>query len=272
MKYVLSNPTAINSAEILAMALSEVTNDSWTSTTDKYIRINNDFIRYGNCKPISPFSGKDLNVNRRDFIYLCANKAHFSHSLVEKGYYSPTFYAEVYRNGKVTIEEPKEFPVLIRTTLTGKEGKGIIVCENEQEFLANWRNNYFWTKYIPTEFELRVHVANGKILRIFKKLPPEIEEKYPIRNNARGYHFSLVRTDLYKRVSEIVTGLSTFPEFSGQFYALDMGWDKINKKYFIYEANSCPGMNENTARAYAIELGKQLGYEVKENELSSSNN
>jgi glutathione synthase/RimK-type ligase-like ATP-grasp enzyme len=41
------------------------------------------------------------------------------------------------------------------------------------------------------------------------------------------------------------------PILIGDFYALDIGRDATNHRYFIFEANSAPGINENTVELYA---------------------
>jgi hypothetical protein len=42
------------------------------------------------------------------------------------------------------------------------------------------------------------------------------------------------------------------------YYAADIGWDSNRKEYFIFEFNSAPGLNENTAKVYAEFLAERI--------------
>jgi hypothetical protein len=142
------------------------------------------------------------------------------------------------------------FPLLIRETLTAFGCKGIHVIKNQKEFDKIWRSNFYWTKYVPLEFELRVHVLGKKIARVFRKNLNEKQE-YPIRNNAIC-HFSLKSVGKYPKLEQFIKTLTDIKEIgAGKFYSIDIGWDTVNKKYFVIELNTGSGLNENTADLYA---------------------
>lgn len=199
-------------------------------------------VRYGNS--FGNFN-KDTSLNSKDFIRLCSSKLSFSNLLSENNLYTPA-----YTKSLDTLTDDI-FPVLIRQSLSLSGGRGIILCKNREEFNANNRHNY-WTKYIPTEFELRVHIIGGKIARIFRK-DLEEEAEFPIRNN-QTCHFALKESEKYPKLVDVVNNLNNVfnsNNLNFGFYALDVGWDKSKKQYFIFEANSAPGLNEHTAELYA---------------------
>jgi len=206
--------------------------------TTKPERLTKVDVRYGNS--FGKFD-KDTLLNSPEFISCCSNKLAFSQLLLSNGFYTPEYHK---------LKQDLEFPALIRETLTGSGGKGIILCKDLDEFNNNWVRG-FWTKYITTAFELRVHVLNGNIARIFRKDEREPSE-FPIRNNA-SCHFSLKDVEKYPKLSNLISNLNGLfnEKMMTGFYALDIGWDSNKKEYFIFEANSAPGLNEHTANLYA---------------------
>jgi glutathione synthase/RimK-type ligase-like ATP-grasp enzyme len=196
-------------------------------------------IRYGNSMPTkskTPFNSDEM-------IEICASKQLFSKRMSEHGIYTPIYHWK---------SKPTNYPALIRTTLSSFGGKGIIVVNNEEEFDAKFKQGNCWTDFIFTKSEYRVHVLGGKVSRIFKKLydGSSPESKTPIRNLENGYHFSLKEEEgRYEQLRETISTVDDI--LKGSFYGADLGWDAENKKYFVFEVNSAPGLNPNTARDYA---------------------
>jgi hypothetical protein len=139
-------------------------------------------------------------------------------------------------------EEPKEFPVLVRTTLTGMGGVGAVVCEDAEQFSRF--SGAWWSPWYNFSIELGVHVIDGVIHKVMKKLRDgETEEKFPIRNSHRGYRFSRVDPGKYPKLEPVV---KSFYDSSGAKYGrLDVGWDSMNKIYRVIEFNTAPGVSEN---------------------------
>lgn len=244
---ILSSKYSLPSCRILRDAVKEKIGKRFPIYINEKL-VKNPIIRFGNS--FGDFE-KDTEYNSPEFIRLCSSKLNFSKILKENGFYVPSFN----KGSKDLI-----FPLLVRTSLFLSGGKGIILCENEDEFYQNYSDNYFWTPYVSTSFELRVHILGGNVIKIFRK-ELETSEKYPIRNN-HSCHFSIRDINNYPKLNENV--IQPLAELLGRdnFYALDIGWDNMNKKYFIFEANSAPGLNENTASDYADFLINKLELEV----------
>jgi hypothetical protein len=187
-------------------------------------------------------------INSPQFIGVCGNKLNFSHVLGENGFNTPEY--------KGTNVIPTSYPVVVRSTLHGQGGEGISFANNLLEFNRLMRPGYYWTKFYNCSFELRAHIMGGEVKRIFKKVKEE-EDNFPIRNSQHDYHYSLRDINNYPKVLQIVEQLS---EIFGidNFYALDLGYEDSTKSYVIYEANSAPGLNSNTAKLYANYLFKRL--------------
>ena len=245
MLKILTNASSFPSAKLLRNPLQDLTKKKVlvTSQTEKINKYP--FIRYGNSYPVKV---EETDFNCPNFIQLSSNKLKFSRLMEKNKIYSPVYK----RTGTNLI-----FPMLIRETLTSFGCRGIHVIKNQEEFNKIWRGEYFWTEYINLHFELRVHILGNKIVRIFKKQLNEPQE-YPIRNNTLC-HFSLKNPGKYPKLTEFIETLTNVKEVNqGKFYSIDIGWDFINKKYFVIELNTGSGLNENTAEAYANYIYKNL--------------
>lgn len=237
---ILSSETSKPSCRLLRDAIERISGRKWLITDDK-TNINVLF-RYGNTMTVEGTDG----LNPQRFIELSCDKQKFASFGQQNGIDTPYFY----RGGS-----PANYPAIIRTTLTSSGGKGIHVVNSENEFQAKWKKSYWWTPYVQTEFELRLHVLGGQIVKVFKKVREDgLEpETTPIRNNDRGYHFSLREEETYPGATELIAKLHPLlsEQYGAEFYAVDCGWDKVNKRYFVYEINSAPGLNDATAELYA---------------------
>lgn len=236
MKYILSSRACLPSSRLLRDFIQTKYKERIRVTLFPNKIKGNLLFSYGKCHNSNP-----LNSSR--FVDLCANKLRFSNLLLKNGFYTPEFISN-------RVPKDDEYPVLIRKTLTGFGGAGIVVCNNSVEFNNNWRSSYYWVRYLYTEFELRVHVFDGTIIKIFKKQCSEGEESsLPIRNVNHGYHFSVRDIAKYAKVQELVSKLT--PIINGVHYGLDLGYDTNRKEYFIFECNTGCGLNTETAQLYA---------------------
>lgn len=187
------------------------------------------------------------SINSGEFVRQVSNKLYFQR--VVEG-------TEVWTPWLSRTAIPDVYPIIRRELVNSSGGRGIHYVAGREE--DNWPGAY-WTHYIPTVFELRVHVLGGEIVRVFKKIPND--PNCVIRNN-NSCHFSLVDPKKYQKLYNAISSLS---EIFGKnnFYAADVAWSKEEKKYIVWELNSAPGLNENTALEYAMFIAKTLGLEIK---------
>lgn len=243
MKKILTHSTCFTSAMRLRDELAQLTGEKILVTGNpNRIKKRQLLVRYGNSDRVN---GIDTGYNSAAFVMASSNKIRFSRMMAQAGITSPQFYKN---------QVPQQFPVLIRTMIQGNAGRGIYIAENRQEFNDLWSRRFWWTPWFNTEFEIRAHVflpnGGGVIIpRIFRKVGED--GKRPIRTNDR-YRFQLKNVDRYKKAIESIHQISgMLRDMGGKFFALDMGYSKERGEYIIFESNSGPGINENTAREYA---------------------
>lgn len=255
--FILTAKSLYPSARALRDKIDSLCGERFRIRTE-YPAVGNVAIRWGNSVAMTN-AAKDGNLNSAFIVRLMANKKIFSVK------YANDFWVPDFRQD---TPRPEDFPVLIRTTMTGFGGVGIIPCANINEFQRHWEVGCYWTKYIDLATEFRVHVFDGEVLRIFKKVkdPYIAESKYNIRNSAKGWHFSPVENqDSLVRLRELANSFwnVTQNKFKVEhaFFALDVGWNRERKQYFILEGNTAPGIvnNPTTCERYAQKFIKILG-------------
>jgi hypothetical protein len=243
---ILTNSSSFPSARLLRNPLQDLLRKKVAVTSDPNKINSYPFIRYGNSYPVN--ISEETDYNSPNFIKFSSNKLKFSGIMERNKIYSPIYKRSL---GELV------FPLLIRETLTSFGCKGIHVIKNQEEFDSIWNNRFYWTKYINLSFELRIHILGNEITRIFKKKLNEPQE-FPIRNNSLC-HFSLKIPGKYPKLFEFIKNLTSVEEVNnGKFYSIDIGWDTINKKYFVIELNTGSGLNENTAENYADYIYQNL--------------
>jgi glutathione synthase/RimK-type ligase-like ATP-grasp enzyme len=241
---ILTCDSSLESAQLLRDTIHAITGKRFVVTKNPE-NIDGKFIRYGYSADVWV---PDTRHNSASFIRLVCNKLRFSNLIAQHGFSTPNFRQDT-RN--------VIFPCLIRHTLRSYDGRGIVVCRNKNDFKENWDAESFWTPFVRTTREYRVHVLGGKVAKIFAKVKPDdYEDEFPIRNLRLGYHYSLCDIDRLPGIQKLVKKLH--PIIGGSFYTLDLGWDNNKKEYFVFEANSGSGLNEKTAILYAEYLIKEL--------------
>lgn len=205
--------------------------------------------------------------NSPEFVSLCTGKYTFSNLLRENGFYVPDFRRGV----------PTSYPAVIRESLVECGARGLHVARNEKEYNeGNFSTNFWWTPYVRTRSEFRVHVINGEPVKVSKKLYKQQdaeESDLPIRSHLRGYYFKLIEDEKWRsweKMVELVHKLSSV--LTGTFYGLDLGFDAEKQDYFIFEANSAPGLIDTTANIYAQHLQQIIGGEHGDIRRTEENN
>lgn len=246
MNYILTSKGSLPSAKILRNSLVSLSGRRIfvTSKPDKIKEKDIILVRYGNSFPVI---GEDISTNTPEQIKICSNKKTFS-TLLGNNFWTPKFY-------DVPELDKLSFPLVIRESLALSHGKGIHVVEDENNFNLIWKAGMYFTEYIFLDFELRVHILKGEIVKIFKKELKNNDDKFPIRNND-SCNFKLKNKDNFPKLDVVVEEL--YKNFPISFVALDIGWSKKNQNYFVLEANSAPGLNELTANLYASSIMEDL--------------
>lgn len=138
--------------------------------------------------------------------------------------------------------------VLARTSLTASQGLGIIGLYKGSEI----PEAPLYVKYIPKQYEYRVHVFNGKVIDITQKRKkqgvPNEEVNYQIRNHHNGWVYC--REDLHIPTGLEASAIQAVQCLGLLFGAVDVIWNKKQDKCYVLETNSAPGLEGTTVVKY----------------------
>jgi hypothetical protein len=245
---ILASPGSFPSARLLKAEIIALTGEKVGLAGRPELLRKAPDIRYGHTGENPHWREiKRTLLNAPSFIDTCSNKLRTSkYFLLDRpeSFDFPVFHP--------CSEVPSKYPVIIRKTLIGSGGIGIVVVRSQAEFMPHTRNGYYWTEFVNLSREYRVHMLGNTMSRIFEKLPtdPNNKDELPIRNLSRGYHFSLLSgTSGFEGLRTVCAELAS--KMGNYFYGLDIGWNRDTKRYFVIELNSAPGLNEHTANEYA---------------------
>ncbi len=246
---ILSNPKTMPSARLIR---DEINNNGIRCIVTKLtenINPNTCLVRYGNTSsvPVSREVG-----NSRDLIKICGNKQLTSDIFSKHKINTPIFYKNP--------EDVEKFPVLVRTTLTSFGGNGMFVVENNSELFSIFSSDSVWTTWLDLIREYRVHVVDGHVVKIFKKIfNGDGEDDFPIRTS-KNYHFSIRNNhEVFGYLLSLIKKVNSAVPL--EMVALDIGFDGNTRKYILIEMNSAPGLNVSTAKFYGDHIIKLYGEE-----------
>jgi len=252
MAKILARKSTLPTARAIREYLLEKTGIKYFITTDAG-DVKDILLRVGN-SDISP-AKSDSNLNAANVITYCSNKLLFSQK-----------FADIIPAPGYTLlgrHRPQEFPVVVRETLSSYGGKGIHMVENQEQMDAIVNPKFYWTPFVKTSNEFRVHVVGGIPVKVMKKLPMDLdveEAAMPIRNVENGYHFQNVEKFLgFKKMMDVTQKVV---DVLGKrsWFALDIAFSPKHDNYFVFEANSSPSLAENadTLALYMTYIMKEL--------------
>lgn len=197
-------------------------------------------IRWGNS--FNYFGENDTKFNDPRLIYISSSKI-----LTYKMLSSNNINCTEYKRGI-----PDNFPVLIRKLLNSSKGRGIVVVNNEDEYLDEYQN-FYYSPFINFDREFRIHILGGNIVKVMEKVP--LEENIIIKNSetCTFKRRDIERLSCGKNISEIVDKL--FSVFPMQMMGVDIG--VVKDMPYIIEINSAPSLNSLTLQLYVEFLGEK---------------
>jgi len=229
-KYILTSKSGIITARRLANLLN----------MNCYLqpKIISPAIRWGNTNGDYL---QDTELNDKNLIIKASSKVSFSELMEISGVPNVTLYKNIL---------PESYPVFIRTLTRSSCGKGIKIVTNEEEF-NQYRYNYY-SYFYDFKFEIRVHVLDGKVVKVFKKVfmpedGSESEETYPIRNSKNNYTFKRKNIEAFPKAINLVDKI--YEVLPLRFMGVDMGFIK-NYGYKVIEVNTAPSLNGETLLLY----------------------
>lgn len=155
-------------------------------------------------------------------------------------------------------------PVLGRRTQHSR-GTDIVPCESPRDWERKPRDYY--TEYVPTAREFRIHVFKGNVIRVQGKYLDFPEQANPwIRNHKHGYRFRAPAKNLHSDRIEAAT--QAVAALGLDFGAVDLlvGEDGLA---YVLEVNTAPACSPMTAEAWVRAFAGELGISEESLNLSA---
>lgn len=152
-------------------------------------------------------------------------------------------------------EDPTQLqgPILGRRTQHTR-GTDIVLCLQRSDWEKNPRDYY--TEYIPTVREFRIHVAFGEVIRVQGKYLDFPEQAKPwMRNYGTGYRYRTPRLNL--KPDRTDTAVRAVTSLGLDFGAVDMLIGDDDAAY-VLEVNTAPACSPMTAEAYVNAFSREL--------------
>lgn len=246
-----------NSTSVTGRALKEILGIQG-STNPGDARVDT-LIRWGSATR-SPKKPRRI-INKRTAVEVASNKLTAFDRLIEGHVRIPP----IFKPEQINHHTP--FPLLARRA-RGQGGKDIVLCMQRSD-IPRMNNVSFYSHYIPTAREFRVHVFQGEVLKISEKILTD-EEKFKvpwIRNFDNGYTFRQMRNDLpaYLKARVRDTGIHAVEAMGLDFGAADVILGDDGEVY-VLEINTGPGLSDNSLEVYARKFAELL--EIPENRLN----
>lgn len=187
------------------------------------------------------------SVNWWNLIQIARNKLATFQVLKEAGVSIPEFTTDK----EYVVKNWKDTAFLIRQTLTGQSGVGIVYIPPEATKLETIPNAPLYVKYIKKAAEYRVHVFNGKVIDVQQKKKRKdykgTIDQY-IRNYSRGWVFC--RENVNPPNDVLTQSLNAIKAIGLDFGAVDIIWNSHYNKAFVLEVNTAPGLEGTTVTNY----------------------
>jgi glutathione synthase/RimK-type ligase-like ATP-grasp enzyme len=147
--------------------------------------------------------------------------------------------------------------IVARGQLRGRGGLDITFSSEvpQETFLSN---NQLWTLYIKKAEEYRVHVFDGKVIDLQRKVlrkkddaGNDIDPKtidFRIRNHINGFIFQKQNISPNSDVEK--QALLAIDSLGIDFGAVDVIWNENSKKAYVLEINTAPGIEGSTVESY----------------------
>lgn len=147
------------------------------------------------------------------------------------------------------------FPMLARTN-GDMQGRGIVPIMQSQDISANNLSPDFYSEYVPTKLEYRVHVVDGEIVKVSQKVLENPDDYDPfVRNYETGYVFKNPRTR-HPGISQAVAAVNALEL---DFGAVDLVIGEDDRPY-VLEVNTAPALQEGVSlEAYGDKIAEIMG-------------
>lgn len=146
--------------------------------------------------------------------------------------------------------------VFARTMLRGHSGAGISIMDPEHE--DTWYTRApLYVLYVPKKEEYRVHIVSGNVIDTQRKgLQAELvgreDVNFKVRNLANGFIYA--RNNINPPEDITVQALKAMAVSGLDFGAVDVIYNEQQRKAYVLEINTAPGLTGTTVENYANAL------------------
>lgn len=134
-----------------------------------------------------------------------------------------------------------------RLLLRASGGRGIVTCSEGELPEAP-----LYVKYIKKQDEYRVHIFNGEVIDVQRKMRkrevPDEQVDWRVRNHSNGFIFGRDGVDLPDVATDLAIQATSLLHLD--FGAVDLIYNKHYDKYYVLEINTAPGLEGTTLIKY----------------------
>lgn len=137
--------------------------------------------------------------------------------------------------------------IVCRTLLRASEGRGIVIAQHESELVPA----PLYVRYKKKKEEYRLHVMDKNIISVQKKARKlsSLNVNWQIRNHSNGFIFK--REGVLPPDDINQCALDSVRDVGLDFGAVDIIWNEYDKKPYVLEINTAPGLQGQTILDYA---------------------
>ena len=191
----------------------------------------------------------DLNVPTQ--VSLAVNKLKTFCALVQAEINTPSFGPDSaiakqwLADGKIVVGRQK---------LEGHGGDGIVIMKKPEDFVEC----KLYTQHLRHKYEFRVHVFKDKVIDVTEKRKKRgVDADILVRNKQTGWVYCrdgmVVSEDVTQQALKAVGALGL------DFGAVDIAYREKEKKAYVLEVNTAPGLEGTTLRRYKEAFNALLG-------------
>lgn len=199
------------------------------------------------CSKLPPEVMKCRVINHPDAVATAANKLKAFQAMLDNARI-PSFTTD----RAVVYEWLRDgFTVVARTILNGNSGAGIVLIEpNGKDEVVD---TPLYVKYVPKKQEYRIHVRDGEVVDVQRKarrkdLADDLVN-WKIRNHDNGFIFA--RNDVVCPEDVTEQAVAAVKAIGLDFGAVDVIFNDKEKKAYVLEINTAPGLSGTTLEGYA---------------------
>lgn len=206
-------------------------------------------IRWGN-RSGTGFTPNETVFNSRSALSNNSNKLDAMRQMDNAGIPVPN-----YTTDRDEFGDTVEYPLLGREEEHARGEDINLILQWRDAYLTN---NDFFVEYIPTEFEYRMHVVNGEVIKVHeKRLRSEADNHPYIRNAETGWVFVEPREEPPSEALAIDAVGSVGLDYG----AVDIVREEDTGEEYVLEVNSAPSLEEANLERYGDKFAEAIGLE-----------